>query len=1093
MAKKPPPILIFAVFSFWVALPVFAQSEESASPPPRQTHDDHDRATGPVFRSFPRDSTIMVRSYMPPELDPRHRYPDARPVRDLPGGGKAGTGNSRGRVMTWNLVTGEVSESEEVSLPDLQEILMVPGQAGVLQAPSGGDRDPGKDFNGWYLVEDPTTWEYPRRVKMWMSFRDQSNQVWEFVGSGSLIDPMHVLTAAHCVYAHEDLSEGWSIFDGAEAVTISPGYEVGISPWGLAEAVELHVWSAWIDDEDSNFDLAIVDLDRPVGILTGCYGFGYHPDCDYFLHGVWDLAGYPIWSDPPGELMYEAVGNYDWCSWLMGGGNLVTFDSSAGQGLSGSGSVRDGIIWAVHVARNEYESLDCAICNGIFQDSEGILLADRPTSPDLWPLQVQVEPYLVDPGDQLSSFSFVLGNYSRVGYTGNVICKIYLSADNVITEDDIWLDYVNVEANIPPGTGQSVAIQPPTIPVTTDPGQWFLGLIITLEDADQGNNVTGVFDQGVINVHCPYVPMTVITAPANGEVCQPTSRTIDWNDVPNADIYELVIGPGCDVGLTVPTSVSQYTVTGLNHGQTYFVKVRTHSICGEVSAWSPCIHFTTEYIPSPYFTFTDPPEGDFCQDADSVTVRWDPMPRAYMYQIQLGETCGSGLVSSVHAPVTEYTFTALQDSATYHYRARTLDECGNWGEWSECGSFTTLPTIYPVPAGPSPADGFACAGAGVDLAWEPVGFPCSYYEVEWGRTCRMDTMTVTHTAALDLPTMGEGLWYWHVRAAHICGGISSWSPCWSFNVDVTPPEWPEGISSSTHDVGVWSGDNQVTTNWPAAVDGPCQVAYRVVWNHDPNTIPGTQATLVGDCQYQSCPLPDGNDQWFHVLAQDQAGNPAVDPRHLGPFWIDATPPEVHVINPVGGQSLVSGQQVTVSWTGTDPASGVAGAELHYTIDAGASWQPMATIADPLVTTFDWTVPAAETDSARVRVTVLDAVGNAGSATNERWFSIGSATGSGVEPGVAARFALAGNYPNPFNPMTTIRYAVPRTGRVRLAIYDPQGRRVCTLCDGVVEGPAWHEVRWDGINSSGRRVSSGVYFCRLEAEHFSETIRMVLIR
>ena len=647
MAKKPPPILIFAVFSFWVALPVFAQSEESASPPPRQTHDDHDRATGPVFRSFPRDSTIMVRSYMPPELDPRHRYPDARPVRDLPGGGKAGTGNSRGRVMTWNLVTGEVSESEEVSLPDLQEILMVPGQAGVLQAPSGGDRDPGKDFNGWYLVEDPTTWEYPRRVKMWMSFRDQSNQVWEFVGSGSLIDPMHVLTAAHCVYAHEDLSEGWSIFDGAEAVTISPGYEVGISPWGLAEAVELHVWSAWIDDEDSNFDLAIVDLDRPVGILTGCYGFGYHPDCDYFLHGVWDLAGYPIWSDPPGELMYEAVGNYDWCSWLMGGGNLVTFDSSAGQGLSGSGSVRDGIIWAVHVARNEYESLDCAICNGIFQDSEGILLADRPTSPDLWPLQVQVEPYLVDPGDQLSSFSFVLGNYSRVGYTGNVICKIYLSADNVITEDDIWLDYVNVEANIPPGTGQSVAIQPPTIPVTTDPGQWFLGLIITLEDADQGNNVTGVFDQGVINVHCPYVPMTVITAPANGEVCQPTSRTIDWNDVPNADIYELVIGPGCDVGLTVPTSVSQYTVTGLNHGQTYFVKVRTHSICGEVSAWSPCIHFTTEYIPSPYFTFTDPPEGDFCQDADSVTVRWDPMPRAYMYQIQLGETCGSGLVSSV--------------------------------------------------------------------------------------------------------------------------------------------------------------------------------------------------------------------------------------------------------------------------------------------------------------------------------------------------------------------------------------------------------------------------------------------------------------
>ena len=95
-------------------------------------------------------------------------------------------------------------------------------------------------------------------------------------------------------------------------------------------------------------------------------------------------------------------------------------------------------------------------------------------------------------------------------------------------------------------------------------------------------------------------------------------------------------------------------------------------------------------------------------------------------------------------------------------------------------------------------------------------------------------------------------------------------------------------------------------------------------------------------------------------------------------------------------------------------------------------------------------------------------------------------------GDLSKFVVTGNFPNPFNPSTTIRYAVPRAVRVRLAIFDPQGRRVCTLRDEMVNGPAWHKTQWDGTDSAGRRVSSGVYFFRLDAGEFSETKRMVLV-
>jgi hypothetical protein len=92
-----------------------------------------------------------------------------------------------------------------------------------------------------------------------------------------------------------------------------------------------------------------------------------------------------------------------------------------------------------------------------------------------------------------------------------------------------------------------------------------------------------------------------------------------------------------------------------------------------------------------------------------------------------------------------------------------------------------------------------------------------------------------------------------------------------------------------------------------------------------------------------------------------------------------------------------------------------------------------------------------------------------------------------------RTTLYQNYPNPFNPATVIRYDLAQAARVRLRIYDVRGGLVKTLLAGHGE-PGGHEVAWRGRNERGERVSSGVYFCRLETDGgHRETRKLLLVK
>jgi len=94
--------------------------------------------------------------------------------------------------------------------------------------------------------------------------------------------------------------------------------------------------------------------------------------------------------------------------------------------------------------------------------------------------------------------------------------------------------------------------------------------------------------------------------------------------------------------------------------------------------------------------------------------------------------------------------------------------------------------------------------------------------------------------------------------------------------------------------------------------------------------------------------------------------------------------------------------------------------------------------------------------------------------------------------VPEQFMLAQNFPNPFNPVTSIEYALPEEGFVKISVYNIMGQKVTELVNNVMPG-GYHQVVWNGTNDLGESVSTGIYMYAIEAEGFTSVKKMILMK
>jgi len=136
--------------------------------------------------------------------------------------------------------------------------------------------------------------------------------------------------------------------------------------------------------------------------------------------------------------------------------------------------------------------------------------------------------------------------------------------------------------------------------------------------------------------------------------------------------------------------------------------------------------------------------------------------------------------------------------------------------------------------------------------------------------------------------------------------------------------------------------------------------------------------------------------------------------------------------------------------------------------------------------FQWTAPQPGTGS--VNLYLAGHQGSAGGANTDLILTASEmATAIDDELSLPTKIAVITNYPNPFNPQTTIHYEIPQSGQLALDIFDIQGKKVANLYDGISEAGR-HDLVWNASQQT-----SGIYFCRLVTEDQSISRIITLIK
>ncbi len=326
--------------------------------------------------------------------------------------------------------------------------------------------------------------------------------------------------------------------------------------------------------------------------------------------------------------------------------------------------------------------------------------------------------------------------------------------------------------------------------------------------------------------------------------------------------------------------------------------------------------------------------------------------------------------------VQSTTSLALSDGSSHYFHISSVDNAGNWQSTIHLGPFyidATPPTDPGNVRSTSHTTSVWSTDNTVDITWTDATDATSGldgYSILWDTdsdTIPDQTKDIEEgvRAATSLALSDGNSHYFHIRSVDHMGNWQSTVHLGPFYIDTTPPAGPTNVYSTSHTIGVWSGDNTINISWTVATDATSGLdGYSILWNTSPTTTPNQTKDIEGGVRTAtSALLPDGNSHYFHIRSVDNAGNwqSAV---HLGPFYIDVidiTPPThpSNVRSTSHTPRVWSGDRtVTIAWTdATDVISGLDGYSIVWDTDPDTIPNQTRDIRDRVRTT---TSPALST-------------------------------------------------------------------------------------------------------------------------------------
>jgi fibronectin type 3 domain-containing protein len=278
-----------------------------------------------------------------------------------------------------------------------------------------------------------------------------------------------------------------------------------------------------------------------------------------------------------------------------------------------------------------------------------------------------------------------------------------------------------------------------------------------------------------------------------------------------------------------------------------------------------------------------------------------------------------------------------------------------------------------------------------------------------------------------------------------------------------------------------AGFRKVELNWPRSAEPDLShyVLYRNTVSSFTPTISDTIATIPApDTSFTDTKVSNGVTYYYRVSAVDTLGmESGVSPE------TSAQPSGPTAVTLVSIAAEETFGMVHLSWQ-TASERNHAGFQLLRGPSAQGPFQTInATLIQPWKPGHYLFIDK-EVEINRVYTYLLQSVATDGQVETVHTLVVT------VQP--PRTFELAQNYPNPFNPETTIRYALAGPSHVTVTVYNMAGQTIRTLVEQH-QAIGFYTVRWDGRNSYGEPVASGVYLYRIQAGDFSSVRKMLLIK
>ena len=220
---------------------------------------------------------------------------------------------------------------------------------------------------------------------------------------------------------------------------------------------------------------------------------------------------------------------------------------------------------------------------------------------------------------------------------------------------------------------------------------------------------------------------------------------------------------------------------------------------------------------------------------------------------------------------------------------------------------------------------------------------------------------------------------------------------------------------------------------------------------------------------------------FYIAGYSAGGTIVYSSQPDSGYSVDNISPST----PSGLTASFSNNAVTLQWRASEDAD-VSGYAVYRGTTPG--FNPAGT--SPLAVVHTTLYQDAVSQSGTSYFYKVSAIDNSGNESG--YASVSVVTSVETSGGIPTEFALNQNYPNPFNPTTEIAFALPKQSPVKVVIYGLSGEIVATIVNQTMSAGNYR-ITWNGKTDDGRAVASGVYFYHLQADGFTATKKMTLLK